>query len=132
MFRKLLTLVAGICLSLATYNAYAQSAQVSLSMQDVSLEQVMKEVERQTGYLLVYHEDCFCRHSECLRYRSLEQDLFGKECKLQTQRIKHQPLSDGRQESCFKAGQRMRNRRCGPARNRSISYAGRNYQWCHY
>lgn len=57
MFRKLLTLVAGICLSLATYNAYAQSAQVSLSMQDVSLEQVMKEVERQTGYLLVYHEN---------------------------------------------------------------------------
>ena len=51
MFRKLLTLVASICLSLATYNAYAQSALVSLSMQDVSLEQVMKEVERQTGYL---------------------------------------------------------------------------------
>ena len=55
MFRKLLPLLAGICLSLVTYSAYAQSAQVSLSMQDASLEQVMKEVERQTGYLLVYH-----------------------------------------------------------------------------
>ena len=57
MFRKLLPLLAGICLSLVTYSAYAQSAQVSLSMQDASLEQVMKEVERQTGYLLVYHEN---------------------------------------------------------------------------
>ena len=54
---KLLALLSGLCLSFMTFSAYAQSAQVSLSMQDASLEQVMKEVEKQTGYLLVYHDN---------------------------------------------------------------------------
>ena len=60
---KLLALLSGLCLSFMTFSAYAQSAQVSLSMQDASLEQVMKEVEKQTGYLLVYHDNIDLRQT---------------------------------------------------------------------
>ena len=60
---NLLALLSGLCLSFMTFSAYAQSAQVSLSMQDASLEQVMKEVEKQTGYLLVYHDNIDLRQT---------------------------------------------------------------------
>ena len=53
----LLGILVGICMSALTFNAQAQNVKVSLSAQDISLEQVMQEIEKQTGYLLVYHEN---------------------------------------------------------------------------
>ena len=53
----LLTILFGACMSLLTSNAYAQNANVSLSVKGASLEQVMEDIEKQTNYLLVYHEN---------------------------------------------------------------------------
>ena len=52
--KMLLTILFSVCLSFA---AYAQNANVSLSVKGASLEQVMKDIEKQTNYLLVYHEN---------------------------------------------------------------------------
>ena len=50
----LLTILFSVCLS---FTGYAQNANVSLSVKGASLEQVMKDIEKQTNYLLVYHEN---------------------------------------------------------------------------
>ena len=55
--KMLLTILFGACMSLLTSNAYAQNANVSLSVKGASLEQVMEDIEKQTNYLLVYHEN---------------------------------------------------------------------------
>ena len=55
--KMLLTVLFSVCLSFTTFNGYAQDADVSLTANGVSLEQVMKDIEKQTNYLLVYHEN---------------------------------------------------------------------------
>ena len=55
--KMLLTILFSVCLSLLTFKGYAQNANVSLSVKGASLEQVMEDIEKQTNYLLVYHEN---------------------------------------------------------------------------
>ena len=55
--KMLLTILCCLFLSLITSTGYAQNVNVSMSVKDASLEQVMKDIEKQTNYLLVYHEN---------------------------------------------------------------------------
>ena len=79
--KMLLTILFSVCLSLLTFKGYAQNANVSLSVKGASLEQVMKDIEKQTNYLLVYHENVDLQQTVSVDIRNASvKDALDKIC----------------------------------------------------
>ncbi len=57
LFKMLFALTLAFAASLTVSSAAAQEARVTLDVKDVTLEQVMSQIEEQTSYLFVYNKD---------------------------------------------------------------------------
>ncbi len=53
----LFTLLFGVCLLLGSTRSYAQTNRVSIRQENVPMERVMNEIEKQTGYLFLSNND---------------------------------------------------------------------------
>ena len=79
--KMLLTILCCLCLSLISTTGYAQNVNVSLSVKGASLEQVMNDIEKQTNYLLVYHENVDLQQSVSIEIRNASvQEALEKVC----------------------------------------------------
>ena len=47
-----------ICSTFSAWGAYAQTAKVTLQMDNVRMEQVMNEIEKQTSYFFIVNKGC--------------------------------------------------------------------------
>ena len=68
----LFTLVFAACTLFHAARSYAQTTQVTISQENVPMERVMNEIEKQTGYLFLSNNDVDIRRNVSVRIENCE------------------------------------------------------------